>query len=176
MELKEVIEKRRSIRKFSDKKFDIGRLINLLYLANLAPSAGNLQAREFIIVDKKEIKEKIARAAFQQDFISRAPFIVVFCANERRILPYGKRGKLYCIEDTSASVENFLLAACNEGLATCWIGAFDEDEVSEILNLPHYIKPVAIVPVGYADEKPEEKDLRKIEEMVHYNGWSHSPT
>ena len=171
MQLKEAIEKRRSIRKFSSGKFDISKLINLLYLANLAPSAGNLQAREFIIVDKKDIKEKIASASYGQDFISQAPFVIVFCANEERILPYGKRGKLYCIEDVSASVENFLLAACDEGLGTCWIGAFDEEEISKILNLPSYIKPIAIVPVGYADEEPGARKLRKIDEMIHYNGW-----
>ncbi|MBC7081200.1 MAG: nitroreductase family protein [Thermoplasmatales archaeon] len=171
MELKEAIKNRRSIRKFSYKKFDIEKLINILYLANLAPSAGNLQAREFIIVDKKEIKEKIAEASYGQKFISSAPFVVVFCANERRILPYGKRGKLYCIEDTCAAVENFLLSAFDEGLATCWVGAFDEEEIAKILNLPSYIKPVAIVPVGYADEEPEEKELREINDMIHYNGW-----
>jgi len=169
MELKEAIKKRRSIRKFTNKPVARDIVENLLLLANYAPSAGNLQARDFIIVDDQKKKEELAEASYNQEFVSEAPIVVVFCANEKRISPYGQRGKLYCIEDTSAAIENFLLAAFDEGLATCWVGAFDEEKVREILRLPPYVKPIAIVPVGYADEVPSEKWLR--EDIIHYNKW-----
>ena len=171
MEVKEAIEKRRSIRKYKRIKIPIEKIEKLLYYANLAPSAGNLQARDFIIVDDEEIKREIARASYNQDFIVDAPFLVVFCANLRRISPYGERGrKFYCIQDVAAAIENFLLAAVDEGLATCWIGAFNDGEISRILNLPSWIKPVAIIPVGYADEMPESNRI-DVKKLIHYNKW-----
>ncbi|RLF44033.1 MAG: nitroreductase family protein [Thermoplasmata archaeon] len=171
MELKEAIEKRASIRRY--KSIPVGKEIveKLLYYANLAPSAGNLQARDFIIVDDAEIKRELAKAAYNQNFIQEAPIIVVFCANLRRISPYGERGqRFYCLQDVAAAIQNFMLAAVDEGLATCWIGAFDDDSVAKILELPEWIKPVAIVPVGYAGEKSETSRM-DVKKLIHYNKW-----
>jgi len=171
MELKEAIEKRASIRKYKNIPVSKEIVEKLLYYANLAPSAGNLQARDFIIVDDAEIKRNLARAAYNQNFIEEAPILVVFCANLRRISPYEERGrKFYCLQDVAAAIENFMLAAVDEGLATCWIGAFDDDSVAEILELPEWIKPIAIVPVGYAGEK-SKTDRMDIRQLIHYNKW-----
>jgi len=172
MDIKEAIEKRTSIRKYQKKPVDRELVENLLYYANLAPSAGNLQARDFIIVDDEDIKEKLAIAAYNQEFIKEAPIVVVFCANLERISPYGKRGKkFYCLQDVAAAIQNFLLVATAEGLATCWVGAFNDDSVAKILNLPPHIKPIAIVPVGYAGEEPIKTDRLDIKELIHYNKW-----
>ena len=171
MEVKEAIEKRRSIRKYKSRGVELSIVEKLLYYANLAPSAGNLQARDFVIVDDKELKKKIARAAYNQEFVEEAPVLVVFCANLRRIAPYGERGKsLYCIQDATAAIQNFLLAAFDEGLATCWVGAFDEKEVGRLLGLPKWIRPVAIITLGYGDEKACS-DRMDIRQLIHYNGW-----
>ncbi|HDN95669.1 MAG: nitroreductase family protein [Thermoplasmata archaeon] len=171
MEVKEAIEKRRSIRKYKSKDVELSIVEKLLYYANLAPSAGNLQARDFIIVDDKELKKKIARAAYNQEFVEEAPVLVVFCANLKRIAPYGERGKnLYCIQDVAAAIQNFLLAALDEGLATCWVGAFDENEVSRLLGLPSEVRPVAIITLGYGDEEAYS-DRMDIKKLIHYNGW-----
>ena len=171
MEVKEAIEKRRSIRKYKSKDVGLSIVEKLLYYANLAPSAGNLQARDFIIVDDKELKKKIARAAYNQEFVEEAPVLVVFCANLKRIAPYGERGKnLYCIQDVAAAIQNFLLAALDEGLATCWVGAFDENEVSRLLGLPSEVRPVAIITLGYGDEEAYS-DRMDIKKLIHYNGW-----
>lgn len=172
MELKEAIEKRQSVRKFLDKPISMDKIKKLLYYANLAPSAGNLQARDFIIVEDKEKKRELVEASYGQSFIYEAPVVIIFCANLKRISPYGERGKkLYSIQDVSAAIQNFLLAALDEGLATCWVGAFDEEEVSRILKLPSFIKPLAIVPVGYAAEKPYKTDRIDIEKLIHYEEW-----
>ena len=171
MEVKEAIEKRRSIRKYKSKDVGLSIVEKLLYYANLAPSAGNLQARDFIIVDDKELKKKIARAAYNQEFVEEVPVLVVFCANLKRIAPYGERGKnLYCIQDVAAAIQNFLLAAFDEGLATCWVGAFDENEVSRLLGLPSEVRPVAIITLGYGDEEAYS-DRMDIKKLIHYNGW-----
>ncbi len=171
MEVKEAIEKRVSIRKYKNTPVSLELIEDLLYYANKAPSAGNLQARDFIIVDDPEIKKELAKAAYNQQFIKEAPVVVVFCANLKRIAPYGERGaKFYCLQDVAAAVENFMLVAVDEELATCWVGAFNDEEVSRILELPEWIKPVAIVPVGYADERGGTSRL-DIKNLIHYNKW-----
>ena len=149
--LKKVCVKfRHSIRNFSKKIPSIDIIIEIIKYANLAPSAGNLQARDFIIIDDLKIKNQLSIAAFNQDFIKDAPIIIVVCANLKRISSYGDRGiDLYCIQDASASVENILLLAVDYGLGACWVGAFNEKIVSDILNLPSYVRPISIIPIGY---------------------------
>ncbi len=172
MELKEAIEKRRSIRKFTKESIDVKLVEKLLYYANEAPSAGNLQARDFIIVYDNEIKKELAIAAYNQKFIEEAPIVVVFCANLKRISPYGERGKkFYCLQDVAAAIQNFLLVAVDDGLATCWVGAFNDDEVAKILELPSHIKPVAIIPIGFAGEEPYKPKRIEISKLIHYNKW-----
>ena len=132
MDIKEAIQKRHSVRSFSDKKPSSEIITEIIKYAHLAPSAGNLQARDFIIVDDSEIKKELSRAALNQDFIEEAPINIVVCANLKRISPYGRRGEeLYCIQGTAAVVEHILLLAVDNGLGTCWVGAFNETEVSK---------------------------------------------
>lgn len=120
-----------------------------------APSAGNLQSRKFYFVFNQRIKEKLAEAAFGQSFIAQAPLVIVGCTDEKVSLRYGERGKnLYSICDVAMSIQNLMLLAQNLGLGTCPVGAFDEKEVSKILNIPKSLRPIIIVPVGYPAEKP----------------------
>ncbi|MGF3584686.1 MAG: nitroreductase family protein [Thermoplasmatota archaeon] len=172
MDIKDVIRARHSVRSFSDKKIP-GRLIyELIEYANLAPSAGNLQAREFIVVDDPGIKKRLCAAALNQDFIVEAPVSIVVCANLNRINPYGKRGReLYCLQDAAAAVEHILLLAVDYGLGACWVGAFDENKVSEILNLPEYVRPVAIIPIGYPKGEIETTGRVQTNELIHKNRW-----
>jgi nitroreductase len=172
MELKDAIKNRHSVRRYSDEKPSKKLIEELIEYANLAPSAGNLQARDFIIVDDKRIQKDLYSAAFNQNSILEAPLILVICANLKRILPYGKRGKeLYCLQDVAASIEHILLFAVDTGLDTCWIGAFDEKSVSKILKLPSYSKPVALITIGYSPEKKTITSRFKTDELIHYNQW-----
>lgn len=172
MELKEAIKKRQSVRSFSSKEISKDVIMEILEYANLAPSAGNLQARDFVVVYDKDVKEKLSMAALGQEFVAEAPVDIVVCANLKRISPYGSRGKeLYCIQDASAAVEHILLLALEYGLDTCWVGAFDEIKVSEILGLPSYIRPVAIIPIGYANKKEKRTSRMEIDSLVHFNHW-----
>lgn len=131
-----------------------------------------MQARDFILVDDIEIKKELCRAALNQQFIIEAPLDIVVCANLNRISPYGTRGRqLYCLQDASVAVEHILLTTVEYGLATCWVGAFNEKEVSRILNLPSNIRPVAIIPIGYPKEKPIPTSRIDIQKLVHYDRW-----
>jgi nitroreductase len=172
MELKDVMRQRRSVRSFSDKKIPTNLVNEIIEYANLAPSAGNLQAREFIIVDDRDVKKKLSEAALDQEFIYEAPVNIVVCAHLERIASYGRRGtELYCLQDVAAAVEHILLLAVDYGLSACWVGAFDEDMISKILDIPLYVRPVAIIPIGYQKGRAESTSRRDVDTLTHHNKW-----
>jgi len=170
MDVLEAIRGRRSIRAFKSDDVSPEIVEKLLDAASWAPSAGNIQPWEFIVVRKPEIKRALAEAALDQTFIEEAPVVIVVCANKNRSSQgYGIRGKtLYCLQDTAASIQNILLTAYSLGLGTCWIGAFREEKAREILKIPQGIRLVAIIPVGYPAETPPPRNRRPISQIVHY--------
>ena len=172
MEVIDAIKARRSIRRFQSREIDDDVIKEIIALGNLAPSAGNLQPRDFVVVKEQETKENLAHAALNQDFVAKAPVVIVVCANIKRTAHYGKRGmELYCIQDSACAIENMLLAIVDKGLSCCWVGAFDENAVSGILGLPAQIRPVAILPVGYSEAKPYPVSRIDIDELIHYERW-----
>jgi len=169
MDLFEAIRNRRSVRAFKPDPVSDELLNKILEAAQWAPSAGNCQARDFIIVKDPEMKKELCVAALNEYMIEEAPVNIVVCANEERSARrYGNRGRrLYCLLDAAAAVQNMLLAMHALGLGACWIGAFRDGEVAEALNLPEWLKPVAIIPVGYPAEKPWPTSRIPLEALVH---------
>jgi len=169
MDLFDAIKNRRSIRTFKSDPVPETLLKEILEAAQWAPSAGNCQARGFIIVKNPEIKRRLCEAALEQSFIEEAPVDIVVCANEERSAAvYGGRGRnLYCILDAAAAVQNILLAAHALGLGTCWVGAYSDEEVAKALDLPEWIKPIAIIPIGYPAEKPSPPRRIPLESLVY---------
>jgi nitroreductase len=169
MELSEAIKGRKSIRAFKKQQVPEEIVEKLIDAASWAPSAGNIQPWEFVIVRKPAVKKKLAQAALNQAFVEEAPVVIVVCADEEHSsMGYGFRGKtLYCIQDTAAATQNILLTAYSLGLGACWIGAFKEDEAKKAVNAPEEIRPVAIVPVGYANEAPSQRDRRPLSRIMH---------
>ena len=169
MEVLEAIRTRRSIRRYGPGEVTWEQVETLIDAARWAPSAGNLQPWEFVVVQDPSTKERLARAALNQRFIAQAPVVIVVCADPMRSgSVYGPRGaELYCIQDTAAATQNMLLAAHALGLGTCWVGAFDEYEVRHVLGIPPDIRPVAIVPVGRPAESPRPPRRRSLSEIIH---------
>ncbi len=166
------IKERRSIRQFATNPVEEHTVGRILAAAASAPSAGNLQPWMFYVVYKDEIKADLARAAYNQSFLTTAPVVIVVVA-----VPavseaiYGARGRnLYCLQDTAAATQNLLLAAEGFGLGTCWVGAFDEQLAAAALDCSAQERPVAIVPLGYATkEQPSARaryDLEKITKIL----------
>ena len=170
MDVLEAIKGRRSIRAFKNQDVSAEIVQKLIDAAQWAPSAGNIQPWEFIIVRKPEIKSRLVEAALNQMFIEEAPVVIVVCANEERSSQgYGERGKtLYCIQDTAAAIQNIHLTAYSLGLGTCWVGAFREEGTRKILKIPRGIRPVAIIPIGYPAEAPTARGRRSVSQLVHY--------
>jgi len=165
----EAIKNRRSVRAFTSQSVSDEEVERLIEAARWAPSAGNIQPWQFIIVREPQIKHGLCEAALDQTFIEKAPVVVVVCADPQRSAKgYGSRGiNLYCLQDTAAATQNMLLTAQAMGLATCWVGAFHEEEARKVLKIPDGVRPVAIVPVGHAAEKPRVRPRRPVNEIVH---------
>lgn len=166
MEAIECIKGRRSVRRYKEGvegKVKEEDLQTILDCAIMAPSAGNLQPWKFYIIRNREIKEELAAAAYGQDFIAQADVcIVVVAMPEISSRVYGSRGeKLYCIQDTAAAIQNILLAAHALGYGSCWVGAFNENKVRNILSIPQKEIPVALIPIGVPDESPRAPRRKK---------------
>jgi len=173
MELLEAIKGRRSTRSFKKQNISSNVIETIIDAARCAPSAGNIQPWEFVIIKNPAVKKKLAEAALNQRHVEEAPAVIVVCADEKRSsMGYGSRGRtLYCLQDTAAATQNILLTAYSLGLGTCWVGAFNEDEVKEILNAPEGIKPVAMIPLGYPNEIARQRGRKLLNQIVHYDGF-----
>jgi len=148
----ELFKKRKSVRTYKPDSVEKEKLEEILEAANSAPSAGNLKARKILVIENKETKRKLAEAAFGQSFVAEAPIVLVFVAlPEVSAGKYSERGQeLYAIQDATISASFAWLQAVNLGLSSCWVGAFDEEEVRKILELDANERPIAILPIGYA--------------------------
>jgi len=168
LEFFQVIARRRSVRAYSPEPIDEEKLKRIFDAANMAPSAGNLQAYQVHVFRKKEKKEALARAAFDQSFIVEAPVCLVFSADPARsAAKYGERGsELYSIQDATIAGTYAMLAAVDMGLATVWVGAFDEEKVRQVVGVES-VRPVAMFAIGYPAEEPAPTPRRAIEEIFH---------
>lgn len=150
-EFEKLCSNRKSIRKFSDKFIEENKIMQILSIINSAPSAGNLQSYEVVVVKSKYIKTKLYEAALLQSFIAEAPVVLVFVAKTQESSKrYGKRGEqLYSIQDATIACTYAMLACEALGISSTWVGAFEEDKVKEVLNCREGELPVAILPIGY---------------------------
>lgn len=163
MQLDEVIKKRISVRKYSEKLVTLDKIAALLETARTAPSSGNLQDFKFIVVNDKNIKSQIAEASLRQFWMNSAPVFIVVCSDIGRLeLYYKERAKEYALQNSAAAAMLISLKSIDLGLASCWVNVFDQNAVSRSLGLNETIKPYIILTVGYEEYKGEKKKLSKI--------------
>lgn len=175
MDFDEVIRKRKMVREYDqDKKISDKIIMKLIRNAHRAPSAGHTQVQEFIIIKDHAIKKKLRKAAVSQEYVENAPVLIVVCSNtSRSISRYGSRGKqFYSIIDGAFASMLILLTAVNKGIGSCFVGAFQDDKVSEILQLPKYVKPIGIIALGFPAEDPGKFKRIDISKVVHYEKYS----
>lgn len=148
------------------------KLIGLiLHVGTHAPSAGNLQEWEFIVVEDNEKKAALASAALDLRHVKVAPSVIVICADVRKAaLKYGKRGELvYAVEDAGACAAYMALAANALGLGFDIVRSFDEDEVRNILNLPDNLRPMILMPIGKPKGTKEDRKINPFENVTYVN-------
>ena len=146
MEVFEAIQKRKSARAYEPTQVPSEKLSKILEAARLAPSAGNVQPWRFIIVLDPQKRRKIARGCRFGHFLAESPVVIVGCGDQMA-------SPRWHALDTCIAMENLVLAATGEGLGTCWIGAFNEKAVREMLKVPGHLKIVALLALGYPREK-----------------------
>ncbi len=161
MEFMEVIRERRSIRKYKDDPVPDDALKEILTAGQLAPSGANRQPWHFIVVRDPDTKESMDIP----EWASRAPVVLAVCGDPEI------SGNWYVVDPTIA-LEHMILAAANRGLGTCWVGKLNRDErVKEALGVPDHMHVIAVTPIGYPDESPKPKGRKKLEEIVHFDGF-----
>jgi len=166
MELKEAIRKRQSIRDYDDKPVPEEKLKSVLEAARLAPSANNRQPWRFVVVKERKRRQELAQAANGQTFISEAPIVIAAVAtNVEHIMTCGVPS--YAV-DLAIAVDHITLAAVDEELGTCWIGAFSQQRVREILGIPAKYRVVTLLPLGFPKRENEIKVRKALEEIVCY--------
>lgn len=168
MEFTEVLRARRSVRHLNSRLAVTDEDIHaLLQAAVAAPSAGNIQPWRFFVVRSPGARERLA-SSLHQRWAAAAPVVIVVAVDPRPCAArYGDRGEyLYAIQDTAAAVENILLAAVDRGLASCWIGAFDQERVAEAVGAVAPIIPVAVLPIGHSAESGGRPQRRPLDEVT----------
>src|ERR671934_377481 len=178
MDFDEVVKKRKMIREYDSDRQQIpdDLITKLIKNAHKAPSAGHTQVQEFIIVKDASIKRKLRKAAVNQEYVESAPLLLVVCSNtSRSVGRYGSRGReFYSIIDGAFASMLILLSAVNEGIGACFVGAFQDNKVSEILELPKDVRPIGIICIGYPAEKPEKLERIDVKALVHYEKYGRS--
>jgi nitroreductase len=164
MDVFTAISQRSSVRAYKPTVVEEGKLKKILEAARISPSASNRQEWKFIIVKNKETNKKLAKAAFEQSFIGEAPVVIVACGTETKSI-MGCGQPTHTV-DVSIACAYIILQAYELGLGTCWIGAFKEDEVKKILNIPEHVRVVAMTPLGYPNQPLSQKFRKSLDQIV----------
>jgi nitroreductase len=172
MDIDEVIKNRVSIRTYKTDFISIETVLKIIDTAKMAPSWANKQCWKFLIVDSHVERKIIGKTSGQANIAKAcedAPYIIVLCANPKD--SGVKNGMEYYMFDSGLVMENLLLAASSEGLATCTVSWFDEKAIKGLLNIPENFRVIAFTPLGYCDENVNIRSRKKLDEIVFYNTW-----
>ncbi len=170
MDIAKAIRDRRSVRSYEKKDVPQDVLEKVLQAARLAPSANNRQPWRFVIVRDPARRQALAKAAKEQQFVAEAPVVIAAVALEPdRIMTCGVPAWAV---DVAIAVDHITLAAVEHGLGSCWIGAFYQEDVKKILSIPAEYKVVALLPLGYPQDKARFKNRKSLDEIVCYDVWS----
>lgn len=173
MDLEKAIEERCSVRHYKDKEVEKEKLVKVLNAGRLSPSSGNIQNWAFVVVDDNEKKKMICDAC-NQDWMLDAPVFIVILGDEKKAVEYyGERGeKLYTIENCSMAAQNMMLEAVSLGLGSCFVAAFIDEKIIEIINAPSHMRPIGIITLGYPKgniDKDEKKGRDSLYSKVYFN-------
>ena len=201
MDIYEAINGRRSIRKYQNTKVENETLLKLANAAIMAPNGGNAQSWDFVFVTDSALIEKLGKilkdvhgeyfgkarkdsidgerlektVSIYDKMLSAGAFLIV-CMNIRNQQlnkPYEEWTTKWGVQSVAAAMENLMLAACAEGLGTCWLGtpSWKSAEIKKLFNIPENAEILAMTPIGYPDESPKARPRLPAEEVTHFNKW-----
>ncbi len=150
----ELAKRRYSCRNYDLRPVEKDKLELILEAGRIAPSAVNYQPWHFIVNQGKENLKKIY-GVYHREWLQTAPCVIVVCGDHNQSWKRKQDGKDHCDIDIAIAVDHMTLQATELGLATCWICNFDKEKTIETLNLPSYLEPIVILPVGYPLDQPD---------------------
>jgi len=169
MDVAKAIRDRRSVRSYEKKGIPQDVLLKVLEAARLAPSANNRQPWRFVVVRNEAKRAALAKAAKEQQFVAEAPVVIAAVALEpERVMTCGV--PTYAV-DLAIAVDHITLAAVQQGLGSCWIGAFYQEDVKKILKIPAEYKVAALLTLGYPRDQARFKNRKSLDEIVCYEKW-----
>jgi nitroreductase len=171
MDILECMENRRSIRRYISKPVEEDKVLQVIDAGHWAPSAGNLQEWQFIVMRDQNKKSQIAEAALGQYWIAQSSVVIIICTKDDRVTRiYGDIGKnRFVYYDAACAIQNMLLMANNIGLGACFIGTFDDAAIKRIANIPEDITVHALITLGYPAEKPSPPHRLGIEDLTFFD-------
>jgi nitroreductase len=172
MKILPCITKRYSVRSYLPKPVENEKLKAVLEAARLAPSAKNFQEWRFVVVQDAETRKKLMVAANNQSFVGEAPVVIACSAVNTNYVMRG--GQLTYPIDVAIAVDHMTLQAVEEGLGSCWIGSFYEEQVKKILGIPEQARVVALLTLGYPADKQPERRRKAIDQITCYEKWDFS--
>jgi nitroreductase len=173
MDFYEVIKTRRSIRSFSASPIPDGVLRRVLDAARVAPSGSNRQPWRFIVIRDQGLKSRLVNSCHGQRLIAQAPVVIAACGRDIAFDRGDWMGQCSMIVDVTIAMDHLILAARAEGLGTCWIGSFNNDQIKALLGIPEGWWVVALTPLGYPEGEAfaETTDRKPLEEIVCEERW-----
>ncbi len=169
MEFSELIEKRYSVRAYKPDPVEDQVLNQVLEVARLAPTGGNRQPFQLIVIPTAG-REAELRRIYDRDWFVQAPLVICACGIPAQSW-VRRDGKNYTDVDVAIVMDHLILAATSLGLGTCWIAAFDPTAAREVLGLPDGVEPIAFTPLGYPADQPKPKKRKALSELVRHERW-----
>lgn len=170
MDIFDALHTRRSIRTYTDAPVTDEEMHTLLDAAMIAPSAGNSQPWEFVVIREKSILAAFPAINQYAAMAPKAPVAVLVCGNLK-----AEKYPGFWVQDCSAAVQNLLLAATGLGLGAVWTGIYPEKDriagTRKLMGLPEHIVPLALVVIGRPASEPKRMS-RFNAQKVHRNRWS----
>jgi len=172
MQLNDAIKKRRSVTRYLKKKPDWRKVVRSIDATRYAPNADNLFAMKFILISNEETINKFFDAT-QQDFVSKAKYLVVAVSDDTKLVAhYKERGARYSALQAGAAIQNFLLELTEQGLVTKWVKYFYDEKVKEILGIPEHLIVEGLFPIGLETKiKTGAEVLTALENIVFFEKW-----
>ena len=177
MELDFCILNRRTCRDYKNKDVPLSKIGEVLEISRYAPSAGNIQNWQFVVVKDKNKREKISEIAAEQVWMADAPIHIIICNKTKEVTKeYPDKGKLYSTQNCAIIATHILLKAQDLGLCTAFVGAFDEYELQKLLEIPEDIIPEAIITVGYSEKLDEDQSREPAKLLTYFEKWGKKDT
>lgn len=171
MEFNTVIQRRKSTRQFKNKTISWKEVLEAIDAAIQGPFAANHNHLKFLIIEDKQKIKKIAEHC-EQDWIETAPTVILVCSDDTHLENiFSDRGRIYSRQQSGAAIQTVCLKLTDLGISSCWVGAYQDSIIREILGVPGHIQIEAIIPAGYSADSEKKKEKRALDTVLFWEKW-----